>query len=172
MMSGALAAVALLLALAGAIKLRRPGDLVRSLRMAGFPASTVIVRALALVEVAVGGVALAGGATALAGGVALAAMALYLGFGAFFVTARRRRGPLMSCGCFGRADSPVTTTHVVLDLAAAAVAGASYVTRAPGLLPAVAAHPGQAPALVLAVAGLAGLGYLGFAVAPTVGAVQ
>jgi len=31
----------------------------------------------------------------------------------------RRGSPVSSCGCFGKADSPPTVSHVVLNLAAA-----------------------------------------------------
>jgi hypothetical protein len=36
--------------------------------------------------------------------------------------ARRRGGPLATCGCFGRPDTPPTALHLVIDLVLAAAA--------------------------------------------------
>ena len=48
---------------------------------------------------------------------ALLVAASYAAFTAFVLLARSRGGVLASCGCFGRADTPPTTTHVVVTAA-------------------------------------------------------
>ncbi len=54
--------------------------------------------------------------------------ASYLAFAGFVLVALRTRAPISSCGCFGKVDTPPSVVHVVIDLAAAAVAiGAAIV---------------------------------------------
>ena len=48
----------------------------------------------------------------------------YLCFFGVVAYARRRGGPLATCGCFGRPDTPPTMLHLVLDLTLAAAATA------------------------------------------------
>ena len=48
--------------------------------------------------------------------------ASYLCFSGVVAYARRRGGPLATCGCFGRPDTPPTALHLVLDLVLAAAA--------------------------------------------------
>jgi hypothetical protein len=105
-----------LLAVAGAAKAARPGDTARALHelvpaVALVPA-TVAVRAGAIVECALGVAALALPRPPLAGAVALS----YLVFAGFVLLARRRGGPLATCGCFGAPDTPPTILHVVVNL--------------------------------------------------------
>ncbi len=116
--AGPFAVAALLLVLAGIAKARRPADTVVALRAAGLPATSVLVRAGALAEVAIGGSALASGDRATAILVALS----YAAFTLFVVTALRRATPLASCGCFGKPDTPPTWTHVVITGAATCAA--------------------------------------------------
>ena len=68
------------------------------------------MRLLALGEAALGLAAV------LVGGrlTALLVAGSYAAFTAFVLLARARGGVLASCGCFGRADTPPTTTHVVV----------------------------------------------------------
>src|SRR5579871_2899030 len=100
-MTGPVLVAAVLLVWAGAAKAWRPGDTARALAVAHLPATPAAVRALALVEVAVGVGAV------VAGGPALAAMACsYGGFAAFVGVALRQGWPLSSCGCFGEPDAP------------------------------------------------------------------
>lgn len=124
-------AAAALLAAAGLGKLRSPavaGTMLRralpaALRPLARPAT---VRLAGLAELAVGAAVVLTGARA-----ALALLAAaYLVFAA--VTVRLiASGQRASCGCFGRADAPVGTAHLVLNAAAAAVALAGVV-RPPG----------------------------------------
>ena len=141
------AAAAVLLVLAGAPKVRDPGDLVRAVRSVGLPVGRGAVRAFALAEVAVGTAALAAPGPVTAGLLAM----MYAVFTAFVVRALSRGGVLSSCGCFGKADTPPTSAHAVVTGAAALVALAVAV--------AVPEQP-WAPVAGLgaaAVAGLAGL---------------
>ena len=125
--------LALLLALAGVVKVRRPTDAVGALRSVGLGVPAVVVRLLASAEIAI-----AAGALVWAGraGAALLA-ATYAGFSIFVLAAMRRGGRVSSCGCFGSPDTPASATHLVFNATAALVA----------LL--VAADPGPPPVRVL-----------------------
>jgi hypothetical protein len=116
--AGPFLAAAGLLVVAGVPKLSDPLPLVRALRQAGMPAGRLLVRAFALGEVAVGVWALLDPSRLSAALVAAA----YLLFTAFVVRVLRRGGVLGSCGCFGKADTPATRTHVALTAAAALAA--------------------------------------------------
>ncbi len=156
-------AAAALLAVAGMPKLGDPLPLVRALRSTGLPAGRPLVRTVALAEVLLGAAAVVAPGRLTAALVALA----YLLFTAFVGLVRHRGGVLSSCGCFGRADTPATPTHLVLTATLAAAAGAVAVQPPPpgvwGTVP---------PVLLLTTAGyaalLAFLGYLLLAVLPTV----
>ena len=54
----------------------------------------------------------------------------YLCFFGIVAVARRRGGPLATCGCFGRPDTPPTALHLVIDLALAVTAGRRRPRRA------------------------------------------
>jgi hypothetical protein len=119
-------AAAALLVVAGAPKVRDPGDLVRALRSARMPARRPWVRGFALAEVVVGLVALA-----VPGRVAASLLAvLYAAFTGFVAVALRRGGVLSSCGCFGRADTPPTWSHAVVT-GGAALVGVAVAAGAP-----------------------------------------
>ena len=79
-----------------------------------------VVRVGALAEAALGAVALAFPRPATAALVALS----YVCFFGVVAYARRRGGPLATCGCFGRPDTPPTALHLVIDLVLAAAAAA------------------------------------------------
>jgi hypothetical protein len=114
-----------LLVVAGSAKALRPddtaralGDLVRAgLRRAPTHRQIrILVRGGAIVELVLGSIALAFPRLATAGLVALS----YALFGCIVAYARRRGGALSSCGCFGRADTPATTLHALIDFVLAA----------------------------------------------------
>ena len=127
-LAGPFLASALLLVVAGAGKLRDPMPLVRALRSARLPSAVALVRAAAAAEVVVGAAAVLVGGRTTAVPVALS----YALFAAFVLLARARGGVLASCGCFGRADTPPTASHVVVTAAFAAVAtGAAVWPLAP-----------------------------------------
>lgn len=156
-----LAAAALLVA-AGGAKLLDPMPLVRALRSAGLPAPRLLVRAVAAGELALGLVAGLSGSALAAAGVAVS----YAAFTAFVLVALRRGGVLASCGCFGKADTPPTRTHVALTGALAAVA-AVVAVRPLGPLPALlAVQPGGGLPLLVATAAVAGTAYLVLALLP------
>lgn len=124
-------AAALLIGAAGLGKLRAPEPAVAMLRQAvpralrSLP-SAGAVRLAAVGEVGVGAAAvLTGGRPALA--LLAAAYVAFLAVSLRLAAADRST----SCGCFGRADSPVGLAHVVLNLVAAAVCVAG-VFRPPG----------------------------------------
>jgi hypothetical protein len=122
-----------LLCVAGVAKALRPDD--TALAMAALspgrpPLRLVrsVVRAGALAEAALGAVAILFPRPAIAALVALS----YLVFVAVVTYARWRGGPLATCGCFGRLDTPPTALHLVLNLVLAAAATAVAICGSPG----------------------------------------
>ena len=116
-----------LLAIAGIAKALRPDDTARALLLA-LPWSVPMtmarrtVRLGAVVEASLGVCAIVYPHPVLAGLVALS----YAAFLCFVLYARKRGGPLSTCGCFGRPDTPATALHVVLNgvfIATAVVVG-------------------------------------------------
>jgi uncharacterized membrane protein YphA (DoxX/SURF4 family) len=138
--------VAALLIYSGIRKLADPDPTAGALRAAHLPATRLAAYAIGLIEVGVGTMALLTEGWWWPWLVA----AVYLGFAGFVGVALRRRLPIASCGCFGKADTPPTWIHLVLNLAAAA--GAVIVgSRPPASLPSI-----------LEEQPLLGLPYLGF----------
>jgi methylamine utilization protein MauE len=123
-MAGPYLAAAALLVVAGVPKVVDPMPLVRALRSAGLPAGRAPVRAFALAEVVVGAAALA----APGRGLAVLVAAAYLVFTAFVALALARGGVLASCGCFGKADTPPTRSHLAVTTALAGAAAALAVS--------------------------------------------
>lgn len=109
------------------MKAWRPAATVGALRALRLPSKPWFVRVLGLLEVGVGATALAFDSRAAAVMVAVS----YAAFAGFVMLALRRGTMVGSCGCFGRADTPPTLTHLVLNVAAAAVA-AGIVARPSG----------------------------------------
>lgn len=116
--AGPFLAAAGLLVVAGVPKVVDPLPLVRALRAAGVPVHRQVVRAFAVLEVALGAWALVAPGRYAAGLVAAA----YLVFTAFVARVLTRGGVLGSCGCFGKPDTPATRTHLVLTALAALTA--------------------------------------------------
>jgi hypothetical protein len=120
LLAGPFLAAGVLLVAAGVPKILDPMPLVRAVRQSGLPAGRTSIRLLALAETAVGLYAVitpsrvSGLLTALA----------YLVFTAFVARALASGGVLGSCGCFGKADTPPTRTHLVVTSAIVAVAAA------------------------------------------------
>ena len=132
------------------------------MRTTGLPASGLLVRLLALAEVALGVAAVAAPGRATAALVAVA----YAGFTGFVALAGRRGGVLASCGCFGRPDTPPTRAHLVLTGGATAT-GAALAVSPPGTGAWSAAAPASTAALAGFAALLGALAYLVLAVLPT-----
>ena len=161
-MAGPYAAAAVLLAVGGALKWRRPGPTANALGAVGLPGSVAFVRIFGTIEVVVAVGALTSGHPVFA----LLVGVSYAAFAAFVLLALARGGAISSCGCFGEPDTPATPVHVVLDVAAAAVAfavAAGGGSDWPGFL---GDQPmGGAPFIVL-TATCAYLGYLALTVLP------
>jgi len=126
----------LLLAVAGVAKAFRPLDTARAVAaVVPLPLAAVrsLVRAGALAEGAVGTAGFVHPSPVTAGAVALS----YVGFAAFVAVVLARGGPLASCGCFGKPDTPATRVHVVVDLVLAGSAVAVAISGTSGWLPAL-----------------------------------
>jgi len=127
-------AACLLLAVAGVAKALRPTDTARAMT-AVVPMTLAIIRPLvragAVVEAVVGTVALIHPSPITAGLVVLS----YLAFSGVVVVVLARGGPLATCGCFGRPDTPATRLHLLVNLSLAASAMVVAVTVNPGWLP-------------------------------------
>jgi hypothetical protein len=133
---GPLHAAAAVVAVAGVAKLLRPAAAAAALRTVGLPGTRAAVRVVAAGELAVAASVLAGFDGGRAPAAALAA--LHLGFAAVAAALRARSA---TCGCFGEA-APVTGTHLVANVAVAAVALAAAAT---GDLASVGAAAGDTP---------------------------
>lgn len=147
-LAGPVIVVSALLALAGAMKIVQPASTAGALRAMALPSSTPLVRLLGGAEVAIGVIA---GVTLWPPALLLVA-ALYLGFTAFVTAALGAHQPIQSCGCLGRADTPPSVVHVVLDVAAAGVALGAAVTDTPSLSATVSAQPAAGVPFLLLVA--------------------
>ena len=162
-LAGPYLASAALLVLAGGAKVRDPLPLMRALMSVGLPFGRALVRSVAAVEVAIGIAAfVAGGRLA-----ALAVAASYAAFTAFVLLALRRGGVLASCGCFGKADTPPTATHVVVTAALAVVAAAVAARPLGPLTDLLSAAPWSGVPLLLTTAAVAATAYLVLALLPT-----
>jgi len=137
MFVGVVHALALLLLVAAAAKLGDPTSASVALRQAGLPGGTLVVRLLAVVEVAVAGAVL------LVGGVVPAAALglLHLGFAGFIAQLRRAAGAKASCGCFGGAEAPADLLHVVVNLVAGGLVAVALVDSVPPVASVLADQP-------------------------------
>jgi hypothetical protein len=144
-------AAAVLLVLAGAAKVRDPGDLATAA-----PVGPGIVRALAAGELVLGVLAIVRPSTATAALVALS----YAAFATYVLWLRATGGPLATCGCFGAVDTAPTRTHVAVDLALAVSASVVAVGDVGGWLPdLLTGQPGGGWPLVGTAAAIALLAY-------------
>lgn len=163
-MAGPLYIASLLLVVAGAPKLARPDETARGLRSVGLPGSPLLVRLLAVGEISIGThTLLFGGSLG-----ALLVAVVYLGFAGFVGYALAKGGVVASCGCFGRDDTPPTWAHLILNLAAAAVALGAVAAPVTGIVDAVAEDPLAGLVLVAFVAIGTWFAYLILNVLPTV----
>jgi uncharacterized membrane protein YphA (DoxX/SURF4 family) len=109
--AGPVLAASILLAYAGATKLRQPRATVEALRAAGLPLPLVAGRLVGGFELAAAMWCIAGGSRFACALVALS----YLAFAAFSARLTRSGGGA-SCGCFGQADTPASAIHVGVNL--------------------------------------------------------
>jgi hypothetical protein len=142
--AGPFLVAALLLTVAGALKALDPVTTTGALRGAGLPVPAPVVRVGGVVEVVVGGAAIASGSAVAASLVAVS----FLVFTGFVVLALVRHLPIGSCGCFGKVDTPPSPIHVVVNLGAVVTAIA------------VALGPGGGIGSVLADQDLLGIPFL------------
>ncbi len=131
-----------LLVVAGVAKAARPDDTARAmaeLLPGSLPLLPVrwLVRAGALAEAALGLLAIAFPRPLTAALVACS----YGAFAGVVAVARWRGGPLATCGCFGRPDTPPTVLHLVFDVMLAAAACAVAVTGSGSATLAVVVSP-------------------------------
>ena len=139
-----LLAVAALLVLAGAAKLRQPAAAAAFLGSVGLPATLLLVRASALLEVAAGGAALVRPRAA------AAAIALLFAVFTVLVAVQLRQPGSVPCGCLGAATAPPSRVHLSLNVSCLAVSVAA-VAAGPASLPTLAAANPLAAALALLV---------------------
>jgi hypothetical protein len=154
--AGPFAIAAALLLAGGLLKAVRPTDTANALRTVGLPGSPRLVRIGAGGEVIVGAAALAFGDPISAALVA----ASYAAFTVFVLVALRRNAPIASCGCFGKADTPPSTLHVVINLFAVAAASAVAFASPAGLGDVVRSQPLAGVPFLLLVASGVGFSYL------------
>ena len=111
---------AVLLAVAGAAKIRDPAATSAALQGARLVSDRRLVRVLGLAEVALA-------AAVLVSGGRLPAALLAAAYAAFAVFAHRQARQGAGCGCFGQSDAPATRLHVAVNVAGAGVAAAAAV---------------------------------------------
>lgn len=115
MLAIAAAVFSVLLILTGAVKIVRPHDVQRALVTLGMPRMPGIGIAIGVVELAIGIGAL------LIPFFLVAQATLYSLFAVWVAVALRSSVPIASCGCLGRADTPPTAAHIVLNVVAAVI---------------------------------------------------
>lgn len=135
---------AALLVLSGGSKLLDPAPTRGALEATGLPSGPWTAPALGTVEI-VAGVA----GTILGSWASLGVAVVYLGFAVFVAYALIRNLPLQSCGCFGRADTPPTWSHLAFNAASLVAAVGVYAS-------------GRTPIDLLADQPLWGIPYLAF----------
>ncbi len=127
------------LAVAGAGKLRHPDGTAQALRTQGLPSHRGLVQALGVLELLTAGAAVAGSSVA-----AWGVSAFYTGFTGFVLLALLRGRPMSSCGCFGEPDLPPTRTHVGVTALLAVAASTAASSGAVGVPPVLALGPAGA----------------------------
>jgi hypothetical protein len=115
MLSTSAAIFSLLLVVTGVAKVSRPHDVEKALTSLGLPRVPHAGSILGALEVVVGVGALFAPVLLLVQGL------LYLGFAIWVGLALRADVPIASCGCLGRADTPPSLAHIVLNVIAVVV---------------------------------------------------
>lgn len=115
MLSTSAAIFSLLLVVTGVAKVSRPHDVEKALTSLGLPRIPHAGSLLGVVEIIVGVGALFAPVLLLAQGLLYFLFAIWVGL------ALRADVPIASCGCLGRADTPPSLAHIVLDLVAVVV---------------------------------------------------
>ena len=115
MLAPSAAIFSLVLIITGAAKIARPNDVSRALLALGMPRIPGVGLGIGVFEVLIGVGSL------VAPPLLLAQAALYVAFAAWVSVALRADAPIASCGCLGKADTPPTVAHVLIDLLASAL---------------------------------------------------
>lgn len=152
--AGPVLSLALLLGAAGVVKLGTPASAIRAIAAAKFPAPEIGVRVLGLGELLLAVAVVTVGSAATTAALAVA----YLGFAAFAARLLVVQGATVPCGCFGEASAPTSRLHVVVNVIAAAVAGAAVAWPPGAITDVLSSQPAWGiPLLVLAGAGAMGI---------------
>lgn len=154
--------VCALLVVAGAAKLRSPQRASGTLRPLGIGVPALVVRALGMLEVALGVAGLVSPTVVIAALVAVA----YGIFCAFVVLLLRTAGGPTDCGCFGDADVDAGRTHVVLNGVACAIGVIAALSPPPGVGWILAHRPLIAVPLALGTLAAAFAAYVAFTTFP------
>jgi Methylamine utilisation protein MauE len=142
------ATAAIVLAVAGAAKLRSPGGAVQALHKLGFPAGSAAVRAIAGGELLVAAICLLKPS-------ALSAVVLAAVYAAFAVISTWLARSHSSCGCFGKSDAPASNIQSSLSAAIAIVVLAAAFAGPRGIGWLLGRAPASAVALAAGIAGCA-----------------
>ena len=126
-----------LLAVAGAAKLIAPSGTAQALKAAHLPASPVLVRILGADRDSRS----ASPRSSSGGWVLPAVVALFYAGFTGFVVMRLRAGDTAGCGCFGATTSPLTSGHLVSDVARRRAAVLFVADPAPSLSTVLADQP-------------------------------
>lgn len=143
---------ALLVCVAGALKLRAPRTAATALRTLGLPGETWLIRGLAGGELVLGTVCVLGPSRATAA-VLTGVYVTFVGVAALLSRGR------VACGCFGDDEAPVSAAHwiasvVLASVAAAATVAATVAAAGPHGIGWVLAQPAPtAAALAVGIAG-------------------
>lgn len=154
--------VAALLLVSGVAKMADPSSTEGALRSVGLPAPRSTGRVIGVAEIVIGILAVVVGGSAMA----LLVAAAYLSFAGFIVLALSRKGAVSSCGCLGSADTPPTWAHLVLNVAATAIAAIAAISAPPGMATAIAEQPAAGTIFIAFVVLGAWFGYLVLAALP------
>ena len=123
--AGPFAAACVVLAFAGASKIRHPLGTQPAAVALGLPSTRAAVRTLGGAEIIVAAAGL------VIGGAAALAVAAAYGLLAFAAWRLLTRSPGTACGCLGASDAPATGMHVAVNVAAALAAVLAAASGAP-----------------------------------------
>jgi uncharacterized membrane protein YphA (DoxX/SURF4 family) len=153
------ATAALIVCLAGAAKLRSPDGATRALRTIGLPGNDLLVRALAVGEVALGLACVIDPRPALA--VALACL-----YGVFAIVAYALVRERAGCGCFGEGDTPASVLQSAISVVLALGALLSAVWTPHGLAWVVDRSGATAAVLLVGIGGAVYASVMAYTVLP------
>ncbi len=165
-MIGVLAAAAVLLGAAGIGKIRRPGPTGLALRAVRLPGATVLGTRWLVQLFGATEVVIAFGVMAFGG--RLPALALALAYLVLALVARRmvRVAPGQDCGCFGKAQEPISQWHTRVNSVCVLIGLIAVLWPQPSLIQELGSSPATAPVLMAFIVLLSWLAYLSMTVLP------